>query len=885
MKTLKPMKVGVVVRPFSHRNRNVLAVGLFLYVPFPPSTGVLTEVSMWKAAAKDVPDGVLDLGMPKPQGEWLIDGRAYGPQGAPTAAVKVRARVGDRERALLVTGDRYWEPNSGAVSAIRPFTEMPLTWAQAYGGPDFARNPLGRGHKPVETPHGPVHWLPNVEDPERRMRSPRDRAEPVGFGALDVAWPQRMGKAGTYDDVWLQRDFPGLAADVDWTMFQCAQEAQWVPAWRGDETFEFEGMHPTKAVVSGALPNLRTRAFVTRDVDGEERFLEVPMKLETVRFLPHRERAILLFRGVTECTEDDGSDVKVLLAACERVGEPKPVEHYVAVQARRMDRERGGLAALKDSDLMPEGSRVSPPSVADEDRSDMEEIVRTEGLLAQNFKRRRAREVEALRRQLEEAGMDPATALDPAWADPDEPAPLTSDLENLPEEMERLEREGRAKETEARARAAEMEADAKRMCAELGVSWEEWQKSGKANASGPPKQSVRAEMEALRRAALEANDGVPVPELEAMFEDESFLRDLDTMQARAMEGYRLGAHLMEPAARLSAEASANVRTRVIDALAAGRSLAGWDLTGADLSCLDLRDADLTEALCESCTFAGSVLHGVKFARAVLAHTDLTGAQLQGATLTGANLGRARGHDADFSDADLTNAILANADLERSIFDRCDLTRVDGHELRLAGARLHDAKVPQFIVMGANLRGADFTGADLTESLFLRCEAAGVIFERATLTKVAMIESDFSNAKLRGARANNLRVVLNTRMPGADLADAVLDMASLRATDFTGADFSRASLDTADISEAKLVGARLWRVRARHARFARADLTDAFLQGGDFMEALFTYADVTRADFTDTNLYGVDFGRIRGGVKSMMDALTTRAKVLPRRASP
>jgi len=251
------------VRPFSHRNRNVLSVALFLYVPFPPARGVLTEPSMWKAVAKDVLDSVLDVGMPKPRGEWLVDGAAYAPEGAPQPAVRVRARVGEREKTLLVSGDRYWEPVSGAASPAQPFTEMPLTWARTWGGPDVPHNPLGRGHKPVEGAGGPVHWLPNVEHAERRVRRPEDTGVAASFAATDIAWPQRMGKADTYDKTWLERDYPGFAADIDWTMWNSAQPDQWIDGYfRGDETFEFEGMHPTFRQVPPSVLRFSTHAVL-----------------------------------------------------------------------------------------------------------------------------------------------------------------------------------------------------------------------------------------------------------------------------------------------------------------------------------------------------------------------------------------------------------------------------------------------------------------------------------------------------------------------------------------------------------------------------------------------------------------------------------------------
>lgn len=884
MKTIKPMKVGVLVRPFSHRNRNVLSVALFLYVPFPPARGVLTEPSMWKAVAKDVLDSVLDVGMPKPRGEWLVDGAAYAPDGAPQPAVRVRARVGEREKTLLVSGDRYWEPVSGAASPAQPFTEMPLTWARTWGGADVPHNPLGRGHKPVEGTGGPVHWLPNVELADRRVRRREDTGVAASFAATDIAWPQRMGKAGTYDQTWLERDFPGFAADIDWTMWNSAQPDQWIDGYfRGDETFEFEGMHPSKPVVTGALPPFRGRSFVTRNTPEGEVFTEVALQLETLRFFPHRERVVMLFRGVTEVTEDDASDVTVFLAACEHSGAPKPVEHYRDAQARRLDKERGGIASLRDSDLMPEGSRVEPASAALEDRSDMEDITRTEGLLQQNLRRRKQREVESLRQKLADANFDPDTAIDLSWFNLDEDPSTPVDMENLPEEIERMEREGRAREAEAKQRMAAAEADGRKLCEELGLSWDEFRAQGKIAASGPPKSHVREELATLRAAAIEANGGEPVPEIEAMFDDQGFSRGLEVLEKRGLEAYRGGAHLQEPAPRLDAAKSRPIRERVAAAHAAGASMRAWDLTGADLSAMDLTGADLTEALCESCSFAGSVLDDAKLDGAVFAHGDLGGARLHRASMVVANVGRARLCAADLTGANLTDAVAMGTDFSSATLDGCTLERIDLHEALLRGGRFRGAVGHKLVVMGADLRGADFTDADLSESLFHKANAEGAVFERARLVKVALIACDLTRAKLRGAMAENLRCALGTTLAGADLVDATIDMSSMRALDLTGADLSRASMSGADLTEAKLVGARLWRVKAHGTRFLRADLTDAFLQGGDFMEALFTYANVTRADFTGANLFAVDFARIQGSVRSLTAALTTRARVMPRRA--
>jgi len=80
---------------------------------------------------------------------------------APAREVDLTLTIGDDERRMHVVGDRRLV--HGVPSARLPFTEMPLTWARAYGGmpvfevaPDarlpvpHPTNPLGRGYFPTQ---------------------------------------------------------------------------------------------------------------------------------------------------------------------------------------------------------------------------------------------------------------------------------------------------------------------------------------------------------------------------------------------------------------------------------------------------------------------------------------------------------------------------------------------------------------------------------------------------------------------------------------------------------------------------------------------------------------------------------------------------------------
>ena len=44
--------------------------------------------------------------------------------------------------------------------------------------------------------------------------------------------------------------------------------------------------------------------------------------------------------------------LKDLVVACEELGQPRPIEHYRAALARRLDKDKGAIASLSDSDLM-----------------------------------------------------------------------------------------------------------------------------------------------------------------------------------------------------------------------------------------------------------------------------------------------------------------------------------------------------------------------------------------------------------------------------------------------------------------------------------------------------------------------------------------------------
>lgn len=237
----------------------------------------------------------------KPRADVLLSGRAHAAGGKATDVVAVAFGIGAWSKKLVVLGRG------------QPFVELPITYERAYGGAGFKRNPLGR----------PVAQIVRPDD--LGSESP----EVAGFGPIPLTWPQRMSKAGTYGKKWQRERWPWYAEDMDWTFWNAAPEDQQLPYLRGDEEIWFENLHPKHPRLSSRLPGLRVRCFLHEAFQGDMRFREVPMNLDTLTAEPDKEIAHLVWRGVAEVQSEKLKEIARLIVVAEKLTEPaKPVDHY-----------------------------------------------------------------------------------------------------------------------------------------------------------------------------------------------------------------------------------------------------------------------------------------------------------------------------------------------------------------------------------------------------------------------------------------------------------------------------------------------------------------------------------------------------------------------------
>jgi len=494
MKVSKPFNQSLLYKTFEEEKKCYLSVAILSFFPFEASSGLLSEIDLWKFAGSELgKDAMLDICMPKPKGEVLVVGRCFAPGGKPVPAYEVRLQIGPIGKTLNVFGDRFWKRKVGVVKTVSdplPFTEMDVSYENAFGGPDYKKNPLGKGHAPVKTDTGEkVHPLPNIEDPGNLIDSPKKKPEPAGFAPIDLAWPQRFDKAGTYDQKWLRERFPGLAEDMDWTFFNAAPEDQHIDGFfKGDEPFEIKGMHPEKVLVQANLPRVKSRCFINQKTDQGEQFKEIDTRLDTVWLFPHAEKGIVIYRGVAEVRNDDADDVLHMLVAYERINdEPRIFEHYREAFLKRIDEEKGHLYVLDEKDLIPPGEKSGFAAL-------MEEVgEKEESVLAQNLARRAEREREKARERIKNLGLDPDQFV------PEKPPETPQfSIDNLAE----IEEFAKKAEADAMAKKASIEENLRKRLAAQGMDYNAVMEQARKSGGGQPRFSAEKQIERLRAAGL-----------------------------------------------------------------------------------------------------------------------------------------------------------------------------------------------------------------------------------------------------------------------------------------------------------------------------------------------------------------------------------------------
>jgi uncharacterized protein YjbI with pentapeptide repeats len=873
VRVVKPNQLSVLSRPFDHNNRYTLGVTGLVLFPFAEPRYPMTESALWMLVGQELEGAVLDEAMPKRRGEILMRANAYAPGGRPRPVVRAALELDGRlMKEIAVVGDRVWKDS--VPTEPEPFLVKGITWENTFGGEEWKPNPVGKGYPAKNgTP------LPNVEDPRRLLTSPRQTPAPVGVGPIDITRPERQAKAGTYDQAWLDRFYPGLARDIDWSFFNVAPLDQQIPGFfRGDEEIVLHNLHPSTPELRFRLPEVQVRCFLRRKPrSGDEIQSEIEMHLDTVWLFPHALHGIVLFHGAAPIREDDASDVTLLYLACEDLGRPKPLAHYDEVLERRLSKEHGAVAALDDRPLLPElrAAMRQPPSPADE----LAELCAIEQLSQQNLNRMNERQVETARSLLRAQGLDPDQHGPPVVTATRAPGSIEEAITAI-EKMEQEMLELRRAAEESRDKREEV---VKRLCEEAGLDFEEIRKEWRGPFKGGPPE-LRAEKDLARLRTLAADSraaGFDAAEIDAYLADPEFVAMVRDQDRTMLEAYRVGAQQQSEPELLGVEENKRLREELLAAHERGESLAGRDLTGADLSGIQLPGANLEEALMERCDLSYANLAWANLKRAVLVRATLSFAHLDGADLEAANLSKAYGKETTFEESKLKDAMFFETHLVSANLDGVHLEGALLGETRLERCTLRGAQAEGIMFDGVDLAGLSFSDAVLTDAVFMKCGLDRVDFTEAKLTNATLFACHGSGAIFAKVSGKSLRAVEGTELPEADFRGADLENACLRGTNLAGSDFTGVRAKQLDLSESNLQGARLVHLYAREGSFIRADLTRADLTGADLYEALLSKAVLCGANLTGASLYQADLAMVRGDVETKLeDTIQVRARIKP-----
>jgi uncharacterized protein YjbI with pentapeptide repeats len=857
-----------------------------------------------------------DMGMPKPNAEFLVSGCFFARNGQPVTGGEVKVTLGRKEKKLCVFGPRRWQ--AGFPCAPEEINAMSVDYSNAFGGSGYKKNPEGIGYKDG--------LLPCIEDPDRLVASQNDRPDPAGFGPVPPMRQQRMQYQGTYRSDYREKYFPGYPADFDWKYFLCAPSDQWTPQYfTGNESFAIHHMHPDIPLIQGNLPGLHARCFLGQNKKGETEFGELPLKLDTVWFFPEKLTTLLIFRGVLEIADDEAQTITHVLAAYEDlVAQPRSPEYYRKAFEKRKNSGDGFLKNLNTRDLIPQGHRCAMEILMDEafeDDSDnelsnnidakadairriadekMEQAIQeTENsienigisddawtMLSDDAKahipgKKGGLDIRKLVKKTSDTPPDTDTALFMNQLETAIPGisagdPRKLDMKNfsfdkIDEVMAAAEALAEKKETYVKtAVKREVEKGRKKIVQQLQDIEKQIENNKKAAVAGAKEQlndleesktAIAKSLEALENINLDSSliPKSPLPRIDA---DEigqqlqSTLVQFDPLLMDAMQHL----HAMKKTG-----AGENVTTRMAQTI---QEKIKTDQKQLDDAMAQARDAvkDAEKSFKESYIMAAHFMdQGLSPHKQSL--TDLKSQFLKAVS----------------NNENVSCGDWACIDLEGENLDGIDLSGAYLEQANFKGASLKGANLSYAIMSRAVLEDADLSGATLKGANIGAANARRAVFNRSDLGLARLSKGDFTGADFSNANLEEIET-LEIQISGADFtnacmpkvifletifSDAVFVNTDLRASAFMkscikACDFSKAILKRSIFVDTAIADCRFTAANLSHACFTVTEHEDVLMENLVFRSAClkqsnFQGLDLKHADFSCADMENAFFG--------------------------
>jgi hypothetical protein len=295
--------------------------------------------------------GGSDFWLAKPFTDLVVQGAACVPGGKQAERMVASVALGKTRKDLAIIGRRAitWVDGRPRIGHPEPFTTMPVTWENAYGGIDwrvevpgadalsstgipelalrtrfehpgiYPRNPFGSGYL-VKAGAVPGLVAPTIEDPAEPITAERlvcgdpavwwrqplpwcmDWTNPVMFPRACWFSPESDPWYPAPDDLSLPEVSRGMVSasflhtrcpegGVDARFFQGASTGLVISRPAGGQILTITGMHPDMETLEVVLP--ATKAEITFDIEG--RHLAQPARLHHLVCRPNDLRLTMVF--------------------------------------------------------------------------------------------------------------------------------------------------------------------------------------------------------------------------------------------------------------------------------------------------------------------------------------------------------------------------------------------------------------------------------------------------------------------------------------------------------------------------------------------------------------------------------------------------------------
>ena len=832
------MRAGVLTRPYQWRGQTRLSCGVYVLISSDEKGAYLQlDQKIWAEVLPTLDSGgVLDQIMPKAHPEYLVSGYAYTAHQADNKQCMVRAEVGGLQKELRVHGDRYWVGNS--LTAAESFDRIPIDWAHAFGGPDFAQNPEGKGIDAVQLNGTGAVAAPNVEDPLRGVKNIGDRPAPASFGPVGPSHPTKMGLQGTYSEEWQKYDFPGFLPDMDPTIFNnAAVDQQWrhreeIPL---GETFRVWNMHSELACWEGTILPLQARFMLLgRDAQHRQYIREVDnMTASTLWLVPEIQSYILMFHGSVEILDTEADDVEVVMAGVEYRDNPRSFEHYEEIMMQRLDPAKIMHHLEKDEELLPAALLRA------DDETDYtvgkDKLGRRLHLYI-NHQEKQAKS------WFENQGLDYKAVLPDFVGPPESPDVFIND----PDRQTKLAQDA---QTQAMTLLRESpDPQMERLVALLDRAHAS-EDEVPIDISGPPDMGM---MDGAKTLASSGGEGSTQNQ-----SDETF----DTLKSSVRKSYLYTVQYQAAAPALDKAASSPMRDEVMRRYRLDGNLSEMDLTGADLSGLVLEGADFSGAFLESVNFEGSHLSDVNFSEAVLARAKFGHCVLKLLDFTTANLSEAEFSHTEMAECKFRETQFLKMKIRSSKLIRCSFANHISDYIEFDNSTLVDCRFDSCIWSDMRMSNTVFERCTFNKWAVVESNLDSSRFEETRLVDVSFMTTQLKDCMFTKSDLNNLLIEDDVSMTDVKLIGTRLKECNFIGTKITGAQFNYSDISESDFSHAILRNCCFDNVIAREAIFHKSDLKGSSFRNANLIQASLEKANLIGCCFEGAVMFRTNVSKV------------------------